>query len=64
VSIGIFAGISSGAAMAGAVKQAAKIDAGTIVFVVCDYGWKYLSTGAYTDDLDAAASNIERIVYF
>ncbi len=64
VSIGIFAGISSGAAMAGAVKQAAKIDEGTIVFVVCDYGWKYLSTGAYTDDLDEAAGNIEKIVYF
>ena len=28
--------------------------AGTIVFIVCDGGWKYLSTGAYTDDLDAA----------
>ena len=25
---------------------------GTIVFVVCDGGWKYLSTGAWTDDLD------------
>ena len=64
VSIGIFAGISSGAAMAGAVKQAAKIESGSIVFVVCDYGWKYLSTGAYTDALAAAASNIEKIVYF
>ena len=25
---------------------------GTIVFIVCDGGWKYLSTGAWTDDLD------------
>ena len=42
---GIFAGPSSGAALAGAVKIAARIDAGTIVFVVCDAGWKYLSSG-------------------
>ena len=64
VGIGIFAGISSGAALAGAVKQAARMESGTIVFVVCDYGWKYLSTGAYTDDLSDAAENIEKIVYF
>ena len=62
--IGVFAGISSGAALAGAVKQARKIDSGTIVFIVCDYGWKYLSTGAYTLDLDEAAANAEKVIYF
>jgi cysteine synthase len=61
---GIFAGISSGAALAGAVKVAEKIDAGVIVFIVCDGGWKYLSTGAYTDDLDAAEAAAESIIYF
>jgi len=61
---GIFAGISSGAAMAGAAKVAARIDTGTIVFIVCDGGWKYLSTGAYTDDLDEAEKNAESIIYF
>jgi len=61
---GIFAGISSGAALAGAVKVAEKIDEGTIVFIVCDGGWKYLSTGAYTDDLDAAEAAAESIIYF
>jgi len=61
---GIFAGISSGAALAGAVKVASEIDEGVIVFIVCDGGWKYLSTGAYTDDLDAAEANAERIIYF
>ena len=64
VGLGVFAGISSGAALAGAVKVASRIESGTIVFVVCDYGWKYLSTGAYTDDLDQAAEHIEKIVYF
>jgi cysteine synthase B len=61
---GIFAGISSGAALAGAVKVAREIDEGVIVFIVCDGGWKYLSTGAYTDDLDAAEAKAERIIYF
>ncbi len=61
---GIFAGISSGAAAAGAVKVAERIDEGTIVFIVSDGGWKYLSTGAYTDDLDAAEAKAEAIIYF
>ena len=51
---GVFAGISSGAAMAGAAKVAGEITDGVIVFIVSDAGWKYLSTGAYTDDLDEA----------
>lgn len=61
---GIFAGISSGAALAGAAKVASQIDEGTIVFIVCDGGWKYLSTGAYTDDLDVAEAAAEQIIYF
>ena len=61
---GIFAGISSGASLAGAVKVAGEISEGTIVFIVCDGGWKYLSTGAYTDDLDAAEAAAEKIIYF
>jgi len=61
---GVFAGISSGAALAGAAKVAERIDEGVIVFIVNDGGWKYLSTGAYTDDLDAAESAAEKIIYF
>ena len=61
---GVFAGISAGAALAGAAKVAAQIESGTIVFIVCDGGWKYLSTGAYTDDLDVAEANAEAIIYF
>ena len=61
---GVFAGISAGAALAGAAKVASQIDEGTIVFIVCDGGWKYLSTGAYTDDLDDAEAKAEEIIYF
>ncbi len=67
VEIGVFAGLSAGAALAGAVKVAGEIGHGetaTIVFIVSDGGWKYLSTGAYTDDLDAAAAAAERTIYF
>lgn len=62
--VGIFSGISSGAALAGAVKVASRIESGVIVFVVSDYGWKYLSTGAWTLDLDEAAANAEKVIYF
>jgi cysteine synthase len=62
--IGIFSGISAGAALAGAVKVASRIDRGVIVYIVCDYGWKYLSTGAWTLDLDEAAANAEQVIYF
>ena len=48
--VGVFAGISSGAAMAGAAKCAQAIESGVIVVVSADGGWKYLSTGAWTDD--------------
>ena len=61
---GIFAGLSSGASLAGAIKVANEIDEGTIVFIVCDGGGKYLSTGAYTDDLDVAEAAAEKIIYF
>ena len=61
---GIFAGLSSGASLAGAVKVASEIEEGTIVFIVCDGGWKYLSTGAYTSDLDEAEKAAEKIIYF
>ena len=61
---GIFAGISSGAALAGAARVAERIKRGVIVFVVCDGGWKYLSTGAWTDDIDEVVKRAEKIIYF
>jgi [CysO sulfur-carrier protein]-thiocarboxylate-dependent cysteine synthase len=61
---GIFAGISSGAVMAGVAKMAATMDAGTIVALVPDAGWKYLSSGAWTDDLDVVTERAQRINYW
>lgn len=62
--VGIFAGISSGAILAGAVKCAQTIDEGTVVMVVCDGGWKYLSTGAWTEDIDKVTERAKSIIYF
>ncbi|HET9827733.1 MAG TPA: cysteine synthase [Nocardioidaceae bacterium] len=60
---GIFAGISTGAILHAALGQAAKsVKAGEradIVFVVCDGGWKYLSTGAYEGTVAEAEQRLE-----
>ena len=61
---GVFAGISSGAAVAGAVAAAAELDAGTVVVLLPDGGWKYLSSGAWTDPLDVVAERATRINYW
>jgi cysteine synthase B len=62
--VGVFCGISSGAAMAGAVKCAADIDEGTIVALMADGGWKYLSAGVWTDDLDVVVERARKTIYF
>ncbi len=64
VEVGIFAGLSSGAALAGAVRTARSIDSGVVVVVSADGGWKYLSTGAWTDDLDVVEERAKRITFF
>ena len=47
VEEGIFAGISSGGALAVALRIAAQVDNATIVSIVCDRGDRYLSTGVF-----------------
>lgn len=60
---GIFAGISTGAILHAALAQAAKSqkagERADIVFIVCDGGWKYLSTGAYEGTLDEAEDALD-----
>jgi [CysO sulfur-carrier protein]-thiocarboxylate-dependent cysteine synthase len=60
----VFAGISSGAIMCAAAKCADEIEEGVIVTIVCDGGWKYLSTGAYSGDIDEVTDRAKKIVYF
>jgi len=61
---GVFSGISAGAVVAGAAKMATTMDAGTIVTLIPDGGWKYLSSGAWTDDLDVVEERATRINYW
>ena len=60
---GIFAGISTGAILHAALGEAMKVvqAGGTadIAFVVCDGGWKYLSTGAYEGTVDEAEERLD-----
>ena len=64
IEVGIFSGISGGAALAGAAKVATEIERGTIVVILADGGWKYLSTGAWTGDLDEVVALTERLIVF
>jgi cysteine synthase B len=52
LSEGIFGGISSGAVIYGAVREAKRMDRGTVVVLLADGGWKYLSTGLWTKTPD------------
>jgi len=60
---GIFAGFSTGAILHAALAAGTKaLKAGQqadIAFVLCDAGWKYLSTGAYAGTLDEAEDALE-----
>src|SRR6478736_6296408 len=60
---GIFAGISTGAILHAALgiadKEVAAGRRADVCFIVCDGGWKYLSTGAYAGTLEEASSRLE-----
>ena len=60
---GIFAGISTGAALHAALAMATKArkagQRADIAFIVADAGWKYLSTGAYSGTLEEAEARLE-----
>ena len=64
---GIFAGLSSGAILHAALAQAAKAvkagESADIVVIICDAGWKYLSTGAYDADLDTSEDYLDTQVW-
>ena len=56
---GIFAGLSSGAALAVALRVAAEMDRGSIVALLADDGSKYLSAGLWNRDLDTLETEME-----
>jgi cysteine synthase B len=58
---GIFAGVSSGGAIVAAQRVAASMDHGTVVVLLADGGWKYLSEDIWTRDMDADHDDVERL---
>jgi cysteine synthase B len=60
---GLFAGVSTGAIARVAVRIAGELDEGNVVFIVCDDGWKYLSSGIYTLPVDEV-ENLESTVWW
>jgi cysteine synthase B len=64
---GIFAGISAGAVIWVAQRVAERLSdsgGGDIVCLLPDGGWKYLSTEAWTKDLDTAESQVEETLWW
>jgi len=56
---GVLGGVSSGAALAVALRVAAELERGTIVVLLADGGWKYLSDELWTRDLGELSSDAE-----
>ncbi len=56
---GIFGGPSCGAVLVAAAREASRMRAGTIVALLPDGGWKYLSAGTYTTSLDEMTDALE-----
>lgn len=64
---GIFSGISAGAVIWVAQRVAeriAKEGGGDVVCLLADGGWKYLSTEAWTQDIDIAESQVEEVLWW
>ncbi|PKB68712.1 MAG: cysteine synthase B [SAR202 cluster bacterium Io17-Chloro-G4] len=61
---GIFAGVSSGSVVYGAIKQADRMDSGDIVCLLADGGWKYLSTSLWTKDYDQLAKDSQGKIWW
>jgi [CysO sulfur-carrier protein]-thiocarboxylate-dependent cysteine synthase len=59
---GIFGGLSCGAAVAVAIRVAGEMEHGSVVVLLADGGWKYLSADLWTRDLDELADELEGAV--
>ncbi|HYP55151.1 MAG TPA: cysteine synthase family protein [Solirubrobacterales bacterium] len=59
----IFAGVSAGAIARIAVRIGESLEAGNVVFLIPDDGWKYLSSGVYTKPVDEI-ENLESTVWW
>ncbi len=64
---GIFAGISAGAVIWVAQRVAERLGddgGGDVVCLLADGGWKYMSTEAWTQDIDTAETQVEEVLWW
>jgi cysteine synthase len=61
---GVFAGVSSGAVIHCAIRVAHRMERGTIVCVLCDGGWKYVSLGVWFKDFPPVGEDIQSHVWW
>ena len=61
---GVFAGVSSGAVIHCAIRVAHRMERGTIVCVLCDGGWKYISLGVWFKDFPPVGEDIQSHVWW
>jgi [CysO sulfur-carrier protein]-thiocarboxylate-dependent cysteine synthase len=61
---GVFAGISSGAVLHAARRVAEGLEDGDVVCLLPDGGWKYLSTRAWTGDIERAAKEVGQTLWW
>ena len=61
---GIFAGISSGSVVYGAMRQAERMENGNIVCLLADGGWKYLSTSLWTKDYEQLEQEVQGKIWW
>ena len=57
--LGWFIGPSAGAAVHASLRVASRLDPGSVVVtVLCDAGWKYLSTGVFSGTIEEATDRV------
>ena len=61
---GIFAGISSGSVVYAALRQAERMEGGTVLCLLADGGWKYLSTSLWTKDYEQLAKEAKGKIWW
>jgi cysteine synthase len=61
---GVFAGVSSGAVLAAALRLAGRVDNANIVCLFADGGSKYLSTGLWTKDYEELRGSVEGKIWW
>lgn len=61
---GIFAGVSSGAVINCAIRAAHRMERGTIVCILCDGGWKYVSLGVWFKEFPELGENVQSHIWW